>query len=308
MVNASIIKKTFLIVLEGIDGCGKTTLAEYLNSRIRDTVIQKFPDNKTKLGQFLYSHLRNKDGVRVDSEPALHLLFSANRYERQSFIENTLKEKSIICDRYRMSGLVYSMAKGLDKEWCQSADKNLNNPHFTFFIDLTPEKALERRLNRTDKDIYEDNPQLQQSAYKNYKELCGLMGVYTIDGNRSTREMGEEIIGIIRKCGGDCAIELNDDAEVSKVGEPNEADSNVEVSEISEPNEVNGEEKAEYIVDEAESEETETTNDEYDGDEENDENSSDDLKKSTSDDIKFESKDHKAPNEEAAAGSKKSAN
>ena len=42
---------------------------------------------------------------------------------------------SIICDRYAVSGLVYSVtARHLSSEWCLSVDKGLVRPDFTFLM------------------------------------------------------------------------------------------------------------------------------------------------------------------------------
>ena len=54
----------------------------------------------------------------------LHLLFSANRWELEENIKSKLNQGEIvIIDRYAFSGVAYSVAKGLDIEWCKSSDK-----------------------------------------------------------------------------------------------------------------------------------------------------------------------------------------
>lgn len=42
----------------------------------------------------------------------------------------------IILDRYVYSGVAYTAAKGLDREWCLSPDKGLPKPDLTLFFNL----------------------------------------------------------------------------------------------------------------------------------------------------------------------------
>lgn len=67
--------------------------------------------------------LANKTDI---SNEAVHLLFSANRWESMKEIDEILSSgKNIICDRYWYSGVAYSYAKGLNFEWCMAADQGL---------------------------------------------------------------------------------------------------------------------------------------------------------------------------------------
>lgn len=79
---------------------------------------------------------------------AIHLLFSANRWEKALFIKQQIAAGyTIVCDRYVYSGMVYSAAKNnpeLSLEWAKSPDIGLPKPDLVVFLDLEPEEA-ERR-------------------------------------------------------------------------------------------------------------------------------------------------------------------
>ena len=80
------------------------------------TVQQSFPDRLSNTGKLLNECLKEK--IHLPAE-AMHLLFSANRWEKQQQIRETIDTgTSIVCDRYYHSGIAYSMAKGLDMQWC----------------------------------------------------------------------------------------------------------------------------------------------------------------------------------------------
>lgn len=153
-------KRGAFIVLEGVDRCGKTTqcalLVKHLLSLSIAALAIRFPDRTTAVGKVIDQYLRSApvmDGKRgaVDDR-AVHLLFSANRWESIPSILETLSQGvHIVCDRYAYSGVAFSSAKakedmdastaaavramgrlgeeeGLDLEWCMAPDKGLPAP------------------------------------------------------------------------------------------------------------------------------------------------------------------------------------
>ncbi|CAA6663626.1 unnamed protein product [Spirodela intermedia] len=76
---------------------------------------------------------------------AIHLLFSANRWEKRSLMEAKLKSgTSLIVDRYSYSGVAFSAAKGLAIEWCKAPEEGLIAPDMVVYLDILPERAAER--------------------------------------------------------------------------------------------------------------------------------------------------------------------
>lgn len=135
-----------LIVLEGLDRCGKTSQSSRLLSfleRLGYLVESwRFPDRNTGVGQMISSYLANKSQL---DDRAIHLLFSANRWEKRSLMETKLKSgTTLIVDRYSYSGVAFSSAKGLDIEWCKAPETGLLAPDLVLYLDIPPEKAAER--------------------------------------------------------------------------------------------------------------------------------------------------------------------
>ena len=109
-----------LIVLEGIDQCGKTTISKLLKNKLLSlnlkTIIQTFPDKSTLIGNVINSYLQGNTKL---SPQESHLLYSLNRHEKKSFMEEKLYNGyNIICDRYIFSGIAYSLANDLDYNFC----------------------------------------------------------------------------------------------------------------------------------------------------------------------------------------------
>ncbi|XP_010110182.2 thymidylate kinase [Morus notabilis] len=135
-----------LVVLEGLDRCGKTTqsnkLHKYLEGLGHSAELWRFPDRTTSVGQMISSYLSNQSQL---DDRAIHLLFSANRWEKRTLMESKLKSgTTIIVDRYSYSGVAFSSAKGLDMDWCKAPEIGLLAPDLVLYLEIPPEKAAER--------------------------------------------------------------------------------------------------------------------------------------------------------------------
>ncbi|TFK51957.1 thymidylate kinase [Heliocybe sulcata] len=134
------------IVVEGLDRSGKSSQAARLLERLQTANIpaklMKFPDRTTAIGKTIDSYLRSESDL---DDRAIHLLFSANRWELATSISSALHSgTTLLCDRYAFSGIAFSAAKGLPYDWCRAPDISLPAPDLTLFLDVAPEVARER--------------------------------------------------------------------------------------------------------------------------------------------------------------------
>lgn len=134
-----------LILIEGLDRSGKSTQADILTSKLNG-ILFKFPDRSTSVGKLINEYLVNNDFHLPDE--AVHLLFSANRWELADKIIKTLEMgTNVVLDRYIYSGIAYSLAKsGLnDYEWLYSPDKGLPKPDLTMFLTIDLDELSKRK-------------------------------------------------------------------------------------------------------------------------------------------------------------------
>ncbi|KAL5966274.1 Thymidylate kinase [Taenia solium] len=128
-------KEGLFVVLEGLDRVGKSTQAKMLAEALSgiysaETYLLGFPDRSTPIGQCLSDYLSGK----VDINPhAVHLLFTANRWERASDIQTALAEgRCVVLDRYSYSGIAYTASKEHPDpptwEWCLRSEEDLPQP------------------------------------------------------------------------------------------------------------------------------------------------------------------------------------
>ncbi|KAJ2660597.1 Thymidylate kinase [Coemansia sp. RSA 1199] len=134
------------ILFEGCDRSGKTTQSTRLVQALNDSGVNaklvKFPDRTTAIGQMIDGYLTQKTQL---SDHAIHLLFSANRWEAMDQMRADLESGiTLVVDRYAFSGVAFSAAKRLDLKWCKSPDIGLIAPDRVFFMDIHPDDAAKR--------------------------------------------------------------------------------------------------------------------------------------------------------------------
>lgn len=144
-------KRGLFVVLEGLEKCGKKTqsklLKSYLESQGIACVEIEFPTRDSIIGQMIQDH--KKDLYELHPR-AVHLLFSAHRWEKQKEIENELRNgKCVICSRYVYSAIAYSCANGLDHAWCSFSEKEMLKPDLVVYLQIDP-KELKKRISSYD--------------------------------------------------------------------------------------------------------------------------------------------------------------
>lgn len=176
------------IVLEGIDGCGKSTqarlLAEWLEKEGHKVFLTAEP-SKSRIGLFIKEILSGK--VKVDPK-TLALLFTADRCEHlEKEIAPALScGRIVVCERYYHSTVAYQSAQGVESEWLFYINRFALKPDLVLFIDVKADVALDRKGG---KDIFEDKDFLGK-VYKKYQRFATMK---KIDGCRRYDEVFEDI-------------------------------------------------------------------------------------------------------------------
>ena len=164
------LKRGLFVVFEGNDCVGKTTqakkLVEYLCQHGKSTEFISFPDRTTEIGSLINKYLV---GEKQINDKSIHLLFTANRWERYNEMLSKLQSgKNLIVDRYSFSGVAYSAAKpGMNMDWCKAPESGLLKPDCVIFLASSVD-VLERR-QCFGKEVYEKSD--FQDAVKNIYSL-----------------------------------------------------------------------------------------------------------------------------------------
>ena len=150
------------IVLEGIDGCGKTTQINKLSKWLpksgliknNATLIKTREPGGSVLGREIREMILNKHKINSPSFLTELLLYSADRAEHISKVISPALNNGnwIISDRFSGSTLAY---QGYGREINIDIIKQLENivcqnirPDLTFLLEISPEESILRRKNK----------------------------------------------------------------------------------------------------------------------------------------------------------------
>ena len=210
-----------LIVIEGLDGCGKSTQTELLPQSLKqkagiDTLRIKLPDyddpSSTLVKMYLAGEFsQNADGLSPYAASSFYAVDRVASYLRK-WKDAYLSGGTVIADRYTTSNAIYQLGKLERTEWdgflswlwdYEDNKLGLPKPDAVVFLDVPPEdrkKLLSKRYNGDEnkKDIHERDDAFmlrcrEAAAYTAQK--CGWKTVTcTKDGAmRSIEDIQEEL-------------------------------------------------------------------------------------------------------------------
>jgi len=192
--------KGAFIVLDGLDGCGKTlqskALRDELKARGFDVAYTAEPSNNT-VGKFIQSILLTE---KIPAEVEA-LLFAADRHEhlKKEILPNLEAGKVVICDRYLYSSLAYQGAQGVDVNWIRTINSFVVKPDIAFYLDVPPDVGL-NRIKR--KRTVLERIDLQVKVREKYLELVREGELVLVDSNRSVEAVKTELTNsAIRRLG-----------------------------------------------------------------------------------------------------------
>jgi dTMP kinase len=185
-------KKGVFIVIEGLDGSGKTTQSTLLARKLSENhkVLCTAEPSYGKIGAFIRNDCLYEER-RLPTE-AEALLFAADRIQHmQNELTPALSEgKIVICDRYIYSSLAYQGSAGLSLDWIKTINARAIEPDFALFIDVPPERVLQRlQRKRSVMETLKTQKRVRE-IYLKYVEKGELI---SIDGDRSKDVVAEEL-------------------------------------------------------------------------------------------------------------------
>lgn len=152
-------KKSLFIVIEGLDGSGKTTASRLLMQKLEESFPNKIknsfePHDGSTSGLFIRQILTKK--ITQFDPRVLALAFAANRLDHNMRVINpwlspkkAVNEPSIlICDRYYLSSLVYQTSPDFGLESVMALNEKARRPDIIFFFNVSNEVCYERMASR----------------------------------------------------------------------------------------------------------------------------------------------------------------
>jgi dTMP kinase len=179
-----------LIAIEGIDGSGKTTVAEFLKNRLieigYEVILLKEPTD-SPWGR----KIKESYSSRLSPEEELELFLKDREYDaKENIIPALEKGMVVIMDRYYYSTIAYQGALGFDTEELRDRNEKIApKPDLLIVLDLPPEKALKRVKKRGEPNEFEKSEYLRKVR----EIFLSIPEAVVVDADRETEEIKREV-------------------------------------------------------------------------------------------------------------------
>ncbi len=198
-------KPSLFIVIEGLDGSGKTSaakkLAELLEADAPSSTLFSFePNQQFAAGQFIRDILEKR--ITEFHPRVLALAFATNRLDHcERLIGPFLAGKAgctVICDRFYLSSLVYQSSSDFPFEAVFGLNEKARRPDLTFFLNVDAATCRLRMAKRNlPEELFEGI--LDESRRKYFEAIAFLRQktgeqIVEIDGRGTVEETAEKML------------------------------------------------------------------------------------------------------------------
>ena len=196
------------ITFEGGEGTGKSTQAKLLSkslSSINENNLLTREPGGTKVSDKIRKILVEDKNSNISSDVELLLIYASRHQHLKEKIIPSLKEKTVICDRYIHSTISYQFdIKDFEKKldfFHKNFAFNLM-PDLTILLDLAPDIGLKRSLKIKNKETRFENKDkiYHEKIRKNFLKLSKkYKNIYKIDASLSKKIIHKKIIDHLNK-------------------------------------------------------------------------------------------------------------
>lgn len=201
-----------LIVVEGIDGSGKSTQLALLSQWLRHQEIAvTFSEwNSSDLVKDTTRRAKKKQMFTATTFSLLHATDFADRMER--YVVPMLKAGAVVCaDRYAYTAYARDVARGVSRRWVRNLYRFAVRPNLAFYFRVPLDVALKRILGgRASLKYYEAGMDLglsgdieesfrifQSRILDEYEAMISEAGFHVIDATASIEEQQQQMRQVV---------------------------------------------------------------------------------------------------------------
>ncbi|MCI4457884.1 MAG: dTMP kinase [Desulfurococcaceae archaeon] len=189
-----------LIVFEGIDGAGKTTVSrkivEILSSKGFKTFYTREPSDSP------FAQLLNDLKTKIDTGPIIDALaMSLDRaFHMMNEVEPRLAEGYVVVmDRYYHSTIAYQGAMGADIKWIRDINRVFRRPDIAFYLDVSVETAMRRIRDKKSRWPFYEFKDFLSKVRDIYLKLVEENELIYVDAERDLNDVINQVIKILRE-------------------------------------------------------------------------------------------------------------
>jgi len=185
------------IVLEGIDGSGKTTIANMILRELSEmgykTLYTYEPTDseivnimRTRFGDCRDPYI---DALTFALDRLLHIKLKILPALEQGYI--------VVCDRYYYSSVAYQSALGAPIEWVLEVNKWTLKPDIAVYLDVDPLIALKRKEKTLSRFSEFEKLEIQYKVREVYLNLVNKGLLILVDASRNISEVYSDVRRLI---------------------------------------------------------------------------------------------------------------
>lgn len=192
------------IVIEGLDGAGKSTqaaaIADYVRTNYGCQICVTHEPTQLLIGGLIRGRLLNEWNCTSE---CLQLLYAADRADHLEKDVRPLLEQgmNVISDRYFLSSLAFGGVNN-DMDWLEQINSQFIMPDIIIYLDLAPEICVKRMADNGRLIELFDKVDTLREVSLNYKKAIDRMGgrikTLIIDGNQPINVITKDIVKNIR--------------------------------------------------------------------------------------------------------------
>ena len=207
-------KKPFLIVFEGVEGCGKSFQSKKLYSRLKkikvDAILTREPGG-TKSSELIrnlilkdYFTKNNKEKFDKYTDTLLYLA-ARNEHIKNKIKPALLKKKVVICDRFIDSTIAYQVhGKKVDINFINNIHKKILQgikPNIVFILRVSQNSSRQRLKKRRSKNRYDNFAQsFYNKAQKSFLKIAkNKKNYFVLESSSNDNFLEEKILNIVKK-------------------------------------------------------------------------------------------------------------
>ena len=207
-------KKPFLIVFEGVEGCGKSFQSKKLYSRLKkikvDVILTREPGG-TKSSELIrnlilkdYFTKNNKEKFDKYTDTLLYLA-ARNEHIKNKIKPALLKKKVVVCDRFIDSTIAYQVyGKKVDINFINNIHKKILQgikPNIVFILRVSQKSSRQRLKKRRSKNRYDNFAQsFYNKAQKSFLKIAkNKKNYFVLESSTNDNLLEEKILNKVKK-------------------------------------------------------------------------------------------------------------
>lgn len=188
-------KQGCLLVIEGIDGAGKSTQVRMLAKRLRqlgmEVAVFREP-TRGKWGRKVRALAKTKKALNPKEELELFILDRQENVLR-NIIPSLSSGRVVILDRYYFSTMAYQGARGIDPQIIRRRNETFApRPEGVFILSLPAAQGVSRIQKRRQQDLLFEREKYLRKVESIFRKIKG-RGIYHLDAAQAKEKIHQAI-------------------------------------------------------------------------------------------------------------------